>query len=150
MALEEFASISIWLLIIFLTVNTTIIWFGNSTTFSTNGLSVSGLNPDNSYGVDDINSSKNYFGTTDCSTVSPTDLAYAPCFLVQTTSMFYKITNSLWTFLTAWANLLNVILNPLPGGSLFSGLLIFFFGLIEASAIFVILMQIAGIIRGGS
>lgn len=149
MALEEFTNIAIWLLIVFLCVNSTIIWLGTSTTFTTNSLDL-GLSANNSYGETDLATTKASFFGTDCSTVSPLDLAYAPCFLIQTGNMFTKITNSLWTFLTAWSSLLTAILTPIPGGSLFLGLLIPFFGLIETSAIFVILMQIAGIIRGGS
>jgi len=149
MALEEFTNIAIWLLIVFLSVNSTIIWLGTSTTFNDNGLDL-GIASNNSYDQADIDSTKTSFFGTDCSTVSPLDLAYAPCFLIQTGSMFSKITNSLWVFLTAWSSLLTAILSPIPGGNLFLGLLIPFFGLIETSAIFVILMQIAGIIRGGS
>jgi hypothetical protein len=148
--MDEFTSIAIWLLIIYLSINTCIIWFSTSTTFSDNGLGISGLTADNSYGQADLNSTKLSFFGTDCSSASPTDLAFAPCFLLQTTSMFSKIINSLWTFLTAWVNLLTVIFSPIPGGNLFLGLLIPFFGLIEATAIFVILMRLAGIIRGGS
>jgi len=99
---------------------------------------------------------KNNYFNTQCSTVQPNDADYAPCFLINiipnSVSIAGTILNSLWTFLTVWANLLDVILTPIPGGIgiLIKNILIPFFGLIQATAIFVVLMKIAGIIRGGS
>ena len=156
MVLEEFTSIAIWVLMAFLIINSTIIWFSTSDTFTENAnLQIAGLTPDTSYGVTDINSSSNSFFGTDCATASSGDVEYSLCLLsninpLNPDSIPGKMITGLWNLLTAWVNLLTAILGSVPGGSLFLAILIPFFGMIEFAAIFVVLAQIAGIIRGGS
>jgi hypothetical protein len=148
--MDEFTSIAIWLLATFLLINTGIIWFAGQPGLP-DGMNLN-IGTNTSFNEADLDSTKATFFGTDCTSVNPLDLAYAPCFLIQTTSMFSKFINSLWTFLTAWTTLLEAVLTPIPGGIgiLIKSILIPFFGIVEAAAIFVILMRIAGIIRGGS
>lgn len=156
MVLEEFTSIAIWVLMAFLVVNSCIIWFATSETFTENSsLQIAGLSADSSFGQTDINNSITGLFGEDCSSAGASDASYSSCLLssinpLNSQSMPGKILSGLWTLLTAWVNILTAILSGIPGGSLFLAILIPFFGLIEFSAIFVILMQIAGIIRGGS
>ena len=153
--MDEFTSIAIWLLTTFLLINVAVIWFATQPGMGSIGMGL-GLIPNTSYDEANLNASKNNYFNTQCSTVQPNDADYAPCFLINiipnSVSIAGTILNSLWTFLTVWANLLDVILTPIPGGIgiLIKNILIPFFGLIQATAIFVVLMKIAGIIRGGS
>jgi len=156
MALEEFTSIAIWVLMAFLVVNTSVIWFSSSDTFTENAsLQIAGITPDSSFGATDINNSLTGFFGEDCSTASASDLAYSSCLLssinpLNPNSIPGKMISGLWMLLTAWINLLTAILIGIPGGDLFLAILIPFFGIIEFAALYVILAQIAGIIRGGS
>lgn len=156
--MEEFTSIAIWVLMAFLVVNTSIVWFASSDTFSENAnLQIAGITPNNSFGVDDLNTAKNAYYNEECANALPSDPEYSGCIISNLANTFNsavslpgKILGGLWTFLTAWYLLLVAVFAGVPGGDLFVGLLIPFFGLIEFIAIFVILLKIAGIIRGGS
>lgn len=154
--MEEFTSIAIWVLMIFLAINASIIWFDNSSTFTDNGLST-GITSNDSFGINDINESSQSYYKTDCSTSTSNALDYSLCTLssvgnvvTSVVTLPGRIVEGLWLLLTAWVSLLNTILLPVPGGSMFINILVPFFGLIEFVAIFIITMKIAGIIRGGS
>jgi len=148
--MEEFTSIAVWILITFLAINAGVFWFANTDTFIDNGLAI-GIAEDTSFNassVGDLNAS--FFGT-DCSTVSATDLAIAPCAFLQVGSFTTKIYGALWNFLTGWVNLLNAILpNWIPASGLFKAILIPILAVIQIFSIFVILLKVAGIVRGGS
>jgi len=161
--MEEFTSIAIWVLMAFLVINTSIIWFAQSDTFTENAsLQIAGLNPDDSFGVEDLNTlSGNIAQNEECVAASAVDPAYSLCLIGQFTgsivqsassavTLLGKFMGSMWTFLTAWYNLLTSVLSGVPGGDLFLAILVPFFGLIEFIAIFVVSMKIAGIVRGGS
>jgi len=158
MVLEEFTSIAIWVLMAFLVVNISIIWFAESDTFSDNAsLQISGLTPNDTFGVTDLNTAADAYYNDECSTATASDPQYTGCIIQGLSNTIGslvtlpgKILGSLWTLLTAWYYLLIAVLGGVPGGSLFIAILVPFFGIIEFVAIFVITMQIAGIIRGGS
>lgn len=149
--MDEWVGIAAWILIIFLSVNTAIVWFNSSTTLAGTPLVVGGVSANNSYTVSDLNSvNYNIFGV-DCSTVTSSDFVNATaCTLSQVQGSAFKFVGDLWNFLTAWATLLDQVLIGVPAGDLFKAILIPFFGLIEFLAIFAITLQVAGIIRGGS
>jgi hypothetical protein len=161
--MEEFTSISVWLLITFLMINATIVWFNDQPTFSdpTLGLGVPGILPNNTFSPQDVNNLQNaFYSGLDCSEVSAFDKDFGPC-LIETIGGFlkpvtdaYNLTSSifvmLWNFSTAWYHLLTAILTPLHGGLLFRDLLAIFFGGIQVMAILVLLLRVASIIRGTS
>lgn len=155
--MDEFTSIAIWVFATFLIVNSTIIWFANSNTFNGTAFDVPGLEANNLFGVNDVDNLEEQYYDQECSTVSPTDPQYASCVVNNLFDTFNavaslpgKLIGALWKFLTAWYNLLQVIFTGVPAGDLFLGLLIPFFGIIQITSILVILMRVAGIIRGGS
>lgn len=156
--MEEFTSIAIWVLMAFLVVNTSIIWFAGSDTFSSNAnFAIAGLTPNNSFEIDDMNDLQNAYYNQECADALPSDPEYSGCLISNLANTFNqaisipgKLVGSLWTFLTAWYNLLTSVLGSVPGGDLFLAILVPFFALVEFTAIFVILLKIAGIIRGGS
>lgn len=154
--MDEFTGIAIWVLMTFLVVNAAIVWFDSSSTFQTMNLDI-GVAQNDAFGQTDTNTSANSYYQQDCSTATSNAVDYSLCLVgsigdtINTvTSLPGKIIGSLWTLLTAWVGLFNAILLPVPGGTLFINILVPFFGLIEFIAIFVILMRVAGIIRGGS
>lgn len=149
--MEEFTSIAIWILIVFLVLSASAFWFSSSETFQNNGLGVQGLEPATQFGVNNTNSlDANFFGT-DCSTVSATDLAFGPCFLARGFILFDQAMGTLWNLLTGWVNLINLIIPSwIPGSDLFKSILIPLLGAIQFFCIFVIVLRVAGIIRGGS
>ena len=147
--MEEFTSIAIWLLMAFLIINTAIFWFDTQPEMVDNGLGV-GVTENTAFTEDDLaNTNSSFFGIS-CNQASTNILLFGPCFLQQVLDLLYKFLDNLWSFLTAWANLLNVLLADVPGGDLFRMILIPFFGIIEFMAIFVIGLKVAGIVRGGS
>lgn len=152
--MEEFTSIAIWTLVIYLMVSASVVWFSNSDTFQNTGFAIPNYEPTSIiFGVDNIEDIKlSFFGliTVDCATATPTDLAYAPCFLAQATYIVEQWLTGIWTFATAWVRLLDVIFAGLPGASLFKDLLGFLFSAIQLTAIMIVIMRLAGIVRGGS
>jgi len=156
--MDEFTSISIWIFAIFLIINGSIVWFATSDTFSTNSnLAIQGITPNTLFGQEDVNDLKTAYYDESCATALPSDPQYAPCLVSNIANTFNTavslpgvIIGSIWTLLFSWINLLNAIFIGVPGKELFLGLLIPFFGIIQITSIFVILMRIAGIIRGGS
>ncbi len=54
-------------------------------------------------------------------------------------------------FATSWVDLIKAIVAPLPSGvGLFADILIPILGLIQITAVLVLMLRFAGIIRGGS
>ena len=158
MVLEEFTSIAVWVFMAFLVVNVSVIWFATSDTFTENSsLQIAGITPVDTFGVDDLNTAADAYYNDECATATASDPQFSGCVIQglsntigSLTTLPGKLLGSLWTLLTAWYYLLIAILGGVPGGTLFIGILVPFFGIIEFAAIFVITMQIAGIIRGGS
>lgn len=149
--MDEFTGIAVWILIIYLSINTAVVWFDSSTVIQNAGLSI-GVTADSSYSQSDLNSfNTNIFGA-DCSQVSASDLINTTaCGISQIYNSGAKFVNSLWRFVTAWSSLLDAILSPLGSlGELFLSILIPFFALIEFIAIFIVTLRIVGVIRGGS
>ena len=148
--MDEFTSIAVWVLMTYLAINAAIIWFDSSTTFQTMGVTT-GINQDNSFTENDMNSIKSLFGL-DCSLVSPSDLINTTsCGLSQ---LYYGTTEFLggfWNLLTAWTKLFDVIFTPLGEiGELLKNILIPFFSLVQLAAILFLLLRFVGVIRGGS
>ena len=151
--MDEFTSIAVWILATFLVLNAGIFWFANTDTMINNGLGVQGISENDAFSDSDQNALKlNFFGVeVDCSTASPTDLSFGPCFLARAMTLFDDVMTNLWNFLTGWVYLLNVILPEwLPASGLLKAILIPVLGLIQFFSIFVIVLRVAGIIRGGS
>ena len=148
--MEEFSSYAVWIIIIFLTLNSMVFWFSNTDTFIENRFSV-GIAENTNFGSSDQNSFYVEFYGTDCSTVSATDVLILPCSIAQMGTAFAKIIGQFWDFVTGFTRLLNVLLPDwIPGASMVKGLLSIILGVIQALAIFVILSKLAGVIRGGS
>ena len=152
--MEEFSGIAIWILVVFLLVNTLVVWTSASPSLAGTGFVV----PQQSqqtilFGLTSMEEIEfNFFNiiVQNCSTATPFDLAYGPCFLQRTIFVVDQIISAFWNFSTAWVNLINVMFTGVPGGDLFISLFTFIFGAIQISAIGVLLMKLAGIVRGGS
>ena len=147
--MDEFTNIAIWLLIIYLAINSSIIWFAGQDTFVDNFTSIQGLTPNDAFGEADLVIFKGTFFETNCSVASDNPLTYIPCFLGKVATYFNTLAGQIWGLLTAWSNLLGAIL---PGiiGSLVKEVIGPIFGGIAFVGFFVILLRVAGIIRGGS
>lgn len=148
--MDEFTNIAIWVMIAFISINATVIWFSTSTTFTEHGLSGQGLTATTMGSASELNSlqTTTFFGI-DCSGSSANPFLYAPCFIVKVIDTFNFVTNYIWNLLTAWVGLLDFVLSPFGSvGELFKMLFIPFFALVEITAIFVILLRVAAIIRG--
>ena len=146
--MDQFLDIAIWVFMTFMIVNAGVYWFAQQDTMIDNGLAVAGITERTDFTEADQNI---FFFGTDCSTASPTDLAYGPCFLARTFNAVTTGVDNLWTFLTSWTHLLDAILPDwIPASGLFKDILIPLFGIIQFFAILVILMRVAGIVRGGS
>jgi hypothetical protein len=169
--MEEFTSIAIWLLIAIMAINTTIVWFANQPTFmdETLGLSVPNVTDNSNFVTSDVNALKNAYYTPklECSTVVITDQDYGPCVLQTIGDIFSPITGAVgavasgvgtvgafvqdvWNFAFAWAYLLDSITIGIPGAELFANLIKGLIFVIEIAAIVVLVLKVAGIIRGGS
>jgi hypothetical protein len=152
--MEEFSGIAIWILVVFLLVNTLVVWTSASPSLAGTGFVV----PQQSeqtivFGLSKMEEIEfNFFNIikSNCSTVSSSDLAYGPCFVQRTFYVIDQMVTGFWNFSTAWVNLISVMFTGVPGGGLFISLFTFIFGAIQISAIGVLLMKIAGIVRGGS
>jgi len=150
---EEFTSIAIWILITFLLINTIMFWFVNTTTYSENLSGISDITQHKGFTTEDLDELKlNIFGIgIDCSTVSAFDLAFAPCFLTRALMVFDNFVKMIWDFLTGWINLINQIIPEwIPGSDLFRMLIIPLLAAIQFMAFFVVILKVAGIVRGGS
>ena len=154
--MDEFTSIAIWVMITFMVISAAFGWFEQQTFFVDNGL-VIGTSVDERYNQAAIDAEKTHYSTQDCSTTTANPLDYSLCFIgnisgtiSSTLSLPGKIIYGLWDLLTNWINLLENVLGGVPGGSLITAILIPFLAIIELTAIFIILLRIAGVIRGGS
>lgn len=149
--MDEFTGIAIWVLAIFLAVNVTAVWWDSSVDVQANGLGL-GVNNNPAFDMNDLLASyTNIFGVN-CSTISANDVINGSiCGIGQIWDSMTKITQTLWGLATGWTNLLTIIFTPFGSiGALFNLLLTIFFGIIEFVAIFIILMRVVGVIRGGS
>ena len=147
--MEEFTTIAIWLLIIYLAINSSILWFNTLDEFSNNGLGINGLQENNTF-VKGSPVVINVLGLeVDCSTAQSNVFNFIPCSLANVTSTANQIKDDIWGLLTAWSNLLGAIL-PNPIGVLIKRIIGPIFGGIAIMGIFAILLRLAGIVRGGS
>jgi len=122
-------------------------WFQGSDTFTDNSLNGIGTQSQNIVDTSNLQDLQ----TTTCDTSSNLLLQYAPCVLGQTLSLVTGALGWLWNLLTAWISVLSLSLSGLGTiGVLMSVILIPFFALTEVFAIIVIMLKLAGIIRGGS
>ena len=150
--MDEFTGIAVWVLMSFLVINAAIIWVGQDSFMQANSLGATGLTPSTMGTVADANSANSltFFGTS-CSSASANPVTIVGCGLVNITNTLSKIGGYFWGMLTAWVGLLDAILGGLGSiGTLFKLILIPVFALIEMFAITVLVLRIAGIIRGGS
>jgi hypothetical protein len=149
--MDEFTGIAIWVLAIFLAVNVTIVWFDSSVDMQNAGLGL-GIVPDTQYGLTDMNSTYTTIFGVSCNNITSNDVVNGTlCGVGQIWDSMIKLTQTLWGGATAWTNLLAIVLNPFGSlGVLLKSILIPFFTLIEFLAIFIILLRVVGVIRGGS
>lgn len=148
--MDEFVGIAVWVVALMLVLNVTVFWFSESSTFTNNDLAFS-FTKNTSFGEDASSNLHAEFLGIDCSTISGTDPAILPCSLIQTGLTLEKALSSFWDFITGWTKILDIILPDwLPASNLFKDIIIYVLSLIQLFAIFVVLMRIAGIIRGGS
>jgi hypothetical protein len=157
--MDEFVGIAIWILMGFLMVNASIMWFQSSETFIEFDRAGTAMKPSNIATTDEI---ANLQTRQDCSTVSNNLFQYAPCFLGNLisnvtgglTEALGTVSASLswfWNLLTAWVSVLSLALDNLGTiGQLMKVIFIPFFALVQIFSIIVITMKIAGIVRGGS
>jgi hypothetical protein len=143
--MDEFLGLAIWILMAFLMVNASIMWFQSSDTFINNGLNgvgattqtivdYNGLQPDSSG-----------------STATSEENQFPPGNLSDTFGLVTGAIGWFWNLLTAWVSVIFLITSELGEiGVLMQVVLIPFFALTEVFAIMVLAMKIAGIIRGGS
>jgi hypothetical protein len=150
--MDEFTGIAVWVLMAFLIVNASIMWVGSDPFMAYNNVGVTALTTSTMGTIADANSSNTItvFGAS-CSQATSDPIIIVGCGLANTVSTFAKVSQYFWGMLTAWVGVLNVILNPLGSiGVLFKNILIPVFALIEIFAIAVLLLRVAGIVRGGS
>jgi hypothetical protein len=150
--MDDFLNIAIWVLMAFLMINASLMWFQSSDTFTDNpSLGGTGVQAQNIVDIDDFKDSQTLSA---CATVSSNLFALPPCILEQMFNVIKLGTGVLgwlWGLLTAWITVLNLSLNGLGTiGDLMKVILIPFFALVEVFAIVVITMKVAGIVRGGS
>jgi len=144
-SMDEFVGIAIWILMGFLMVNASIMWFQSSDTFAEFDLNGTGMKTQDAVDYESVNTTDN------CSTVSNNLLQYAPCVLSQSFGLVTGVTAWLWNLLTAWVSVLDLSLTNLGSiGYLMKIILIPFFALVQIFAIMVIGLRLAGIVRGGS
>ena len=153
MVMDDFLNIAIWILMSFLMINASIMWFQGSDTFTDNPSlnNGTGMQPQNVVDIDEFKTTQTLSA---CATVSSNLFALPPCILEQMFNVIKLGTGVLgwfWGLLTAWITVLNLSLNGLGTiGDLMKVVLIPFFALVEIFAIVVITMKVAGIVRGGS
>ena len=147
--MDEFTNIAIWLLIIYLAINGSIVWFTSDSTFGEYGLGYSNFQRETAFqeGSDVV---INVVGTEiNCSTAQPDPFNFIPCSLANITASGSSIISNIWNLLTAWSNLMGLIF-PGAFGQLIQYIIGPIFGGIAVIGIFVILLRVGGIIRGGS
>ena len=143
--MDEFLGLAVWILMAFLMVNASIMWFQSSDTFIDNGLNGVGAENQNIIDYDNIRVDSN------SSTVTSTESQYPSGTLGETIGLVTSGVGWLWNLLTAWFSVILLITIGLGTiGTLIQVILIPFFALVEAFAIMVLTMKVAGIIRGGS
>lgn len=146
--MDEFLSIALWIIATFMIVNGLVIWIStdtNAETFNLNLLNYSNSSPFNSTDISSIETTS----TASCGEVLANAPQYITCSLNKITSPVLYTVSSIWKTVTVWQNLLDLIFSPLGTlGDMFLGLLIPILTIIEISAIVVILMRLAAIIRG--
>ena len=150
--MDEMTSVAIWILITLLVINTSVVWFSSTDTFIDNGLAI-GVTENAKFTGEDSNALMlSFFGVeVDCSTASANPLLWGPCWLARTFVLVGEALDTLWTFGTAWVNLVNAMIPDwIPASGLFKAILIPIVFVIQFFAIFVITLRVAGIIRGGS
>jgi hypothetical protein len=147
--MEEFTSYAIWVLVIFLSINSAVVYFSGTDTFNDNSFNPE-IDGSTDFSNDDLDAFKNNYQNVNCNTATSSLPDYAFCVIEQLQLTTQKFLGGIWNLLFVWTNLLTAILSPLPGGNFVIGIVVPFFSLIQFGAIFVILMKIAGIIRGGS
>ena len=160
--MDEFLGIAVWVLIGFLIVNSSLLWFASQPTISANNsFGLQGLTPDFSLQPSDLNNLKTNVAATECTAASAIDPAYSLCLINQfagaivqsatnATSFIGKMSGLLWNLLFAWNTILNATLGLVVGGEIFIMIFTLIFGGIELGALFIIFLKIAGIVRGGS
>ena len=141
--MDEMLSISLWLIIAFMTVSASVMWFGAQTDFPS-GMGLTGYDSNTLINPDD-------YSNLTCEMTSLFEFpAYAFCFINQLTTPVFGVINAIWQLLTSWQNLLTAIFASVPAGDLFGAILIPFFSIIELGAVIVLLMKFAALIRGTS
>lgn len=148
--MDEFVSISVWMVIIFLILNSTIFWFANQEPFtSVEGLGIPGITKQTGFVIPETQSA--FFGIIDCSTVTADPVALGLCFIQKVFNMFEAFVATIVNFVFAWKILLDAIFpDAIPGVSLFKELLIIILTAIQFFAFFVVIMRVGAIIRGVS
>lgn len=147
--MDEFTNIAIWLVMIYLAINASIVWFDQTDTFQTAGFSI-GLTPNDAFTKTDPIVLNLVGIQIDCSTASANPFAYVPCTLAEVGGTFNKLKDQIWNLLTAWSQLIATIFPNNPIAGLIQGIIGPLFGGIAIIGIFVILLRVAGIMRGGS
>ena len=163
--MDEFLGIAIWVILGFLIVNMSLIWFASQPTIAEkDNFGLQGLTPDFSLTTDDLNGLQSTIALTDCATASADALQYSGCLIAQfaggivqsatgAVTLIGKMGGLLWNMLFGWHTVLTQVLGGNLynyGGKLFVDILTIIFGGIELGAIFIIFLKVAGIIRGGS
>jgi hypothetical protein len=141
--MDEMLSMSLWIMIAFMMVSASVMWFNSQTDISYFNLGIK------DYSGDSGQLDANKYTVTACEMTSLFDAPqYAVCFLNKITAPVVDVVSAIWNLLTNWQILLHNIFAAVPAGDLFESILLPFFTIIEIGAAIVILMRLAAIVRG--
>lgn len=140
--MDEFTSIALWFLIVILSLNAAILYIDGSQTFVDAGISLNITPNDDIQNITyDVNSDTNN-SISSSTTIIPRSTA------TDMIGGWSKVANGIRLFFTAWLDLIWAIFLPIPGGTFFALILIPILGMIQAVALFVVAIRVAGVIRG--
>lgn len=149
--IDDFTGIAVWIFIIFLILNSVMLFVTTDPFYTTHIGGIEGMTEEEGFVIGDEPVINFFWISIECESVSATDLAFAPCFLARAIKIFDEFIKGIWNFLTGWTNILDLMIPDwVPGSQLFKNIAIPIFSIIHFFAIFVIILRVAGIVRGGS
>jgi hypothetical protein len=141
--MDEMLSMSLWIMIAFMTISAGIVWFNAQPGINQYNLGMQGYT-NNQFNVD-----SNKYINIACTMTTLVDLpGYAICFINKLISPLGDMIGYIWNLLTAWTQLLHAIFVSVPAGNLFEAIITPLLTIIEIGAAIILLMRFAAIIRG--
>ncbi len=146
--MDEFTAMAITIMAVFFAVNVMVVSFEASADLQNHGMTLTNFEKSDLYTTTSLDAIKNA-STQNCTFASQNLVDIIPCEIAKVVSPVTKLVGDLWTFATSWVQLINLIVAPLPApAQVFANLLIPILGLIQLTAIIVLMMKFAAIIRG--